>query len=61
MFQPGTLKEVLALIGCILFMTLVRGLNISQQYAAWLTLDLLGNKIRVGAKFFQLLSRLCSL
>jgi uncharacterized membrane protein YeiH len=38
MFQPGTLEEVLALIGCIQFMTLVRGLNASQQYAAWLTI-----------------------
>jgi uncharacterized membrane protein YeiH len=38
MFQPGTLEEVLALIGCIQFIALVRGLNVSQHYAAWLTI-----------------------
>lgn len=38
MFQPGTLEELLALIGCILSVDLVRGLAVSQFYAAWLTI-----------------------
>lgn len=38
MFQPGTLEESLALVGCILFVGLVRGLNMIQFYAAWMTI-----------------------
>ncbi len=38
MFQPGTLEESLALVGCILFVGLVRGLHVIQFYAAWMTI-----------------------
>jgi uncharacterized membrane protein YeiH len=38
MFQPGTLEESLALLGCVLFMGFVRGLSIGQYPAAWFTI-----------------------
>lgn len=38
MFQPGTLEESLALLGCVLFMGLVRGFSIGQYPAAWFTI-----------------------
>ncbi len=38
MFQTGTLEEVLALLGCIFFVGLVRAFAVSQYYAAWLTI-----------------------
>jgi cytochrome P450 len=40
---------------------LLEELNSSPTLSLENIIDLLGNKIRVGAKFFQLLSRLCSL
>jgi uncharacterized membrane protein YeiH len=56
MFQPGTLEEVLALIGCILFMVLVRGLNVSQYYAAWLIIIIVF-VIRIIAIRYQIRSK----
>jgi uncharacterized membrane protein YeiH len=38
MFQPGTLDESLALIGCILFVMLIRILSYEQSQAAWITI-----------------------
>jgi uncharacterized membrane protein YeiH len=40
MFQPGTLEEVLALVGCIFFVILARFLAVDLYTAAWLTIAL---------------------
>jgi len=56
MFQPGTLEEVLALGGCVLFMLLVRGFNVSQYYAAWFTIAVVF-VIRILAIRYQISSK----
>jgi uncharacterized membrane protein YeiH len=38
MFLPGTLEESLALLGCLLFVALVKGLAINQLLGAWITI-----------------------
>ncbi len=38
MFQPGTLEESSALIGCILFVILVGGFHVKQYDASWLVI-----------------------
>jgi uncharacterized membrane protein YeiH len=38
MFLPGTLAQTLALAGCLLFLTLIAGLRLSQFDAAWITI-----------------------
>jgi hypothetical protein len=41
MFLPGTLEESLALLGCLLFVALVKGLAINQLLGAWVTIALI--------------------
>ena len=38
MFMPGTLDQALALIGCLLFLSLTQGLPVTQFTAAWVTI-----------------------
>jgi uncharacterized membrane protein YeiH len=40
MFLPGTLEEVLALLGCVFFVILVRPFGVALYPAAWLTIAL---------------------
>jgi uncharacterized membrane protein YeiH len=40
MFQPGTLEEVLAIVGCVFFVILARFLSVDLYIAAWLTIAL---------------------
>lgn len=56
MFQPGTLEELLALIGCILFVGLVLWLAADQHYAAWLTIAVVFT-VRMIAVRYQISSK----
>jgi len=56
MFQPGTLEQLLALLGCIFFVALVHGLAVNQYDAAWLTIILVFT-LRVIAVRYQIQSR----
>jgi uncharacterized membrane protein YeiH len=38
MFKPGTLEQGLALVGCLLFLSLTQALPFSQFTAAWITI-----------------------
>jgi uncharacterized membrane protein YeiH len=38
MFKPGTLEQALALVGCLLFLSLTQALPVSQFAAAWITI-----------------------
>lgn len=38
MFQPGTLEESSAFIGCILFVILVGAFHVNQYYASWIVI-----------------------
>jgi uncharacterized membrane protein YeiH len=38
MFKPGTLEQALALVGCLLFLSLTQTLPLSQFAAAWITI-----------------------
>jgi uncharacterized membrane protein YeiH len=38
MFLPGTLEQALALVGCLLFLSLTQALAFSQFAAAWITI-----------------------
>lgn len=40
MFRPGTLEEILALVGCVFFVILARFLSVALSTAAWLTIAL---------------------
>lgn len=55
MFQPGTLEESLALIGCLIFVGLIRWLGVDQYYAAWLTIAMVF-AIRMIAVRYQIRS-----
>ena len=56
MFQPGTLDESLALIGCVLFVMLIRLLSFEQYHAAWITIAVVFS-IRMIAIRYQIRSR----
>lgn len=56
MFIPGTLEESLALLGCLIFVALVRGLAVDQGIAAWVTISLIFF-IRVLAIRFRIRSK----
>lgn len=38
LFRPGTLEAVAALVGCVVFLTLVRIIGVDQTMAAWMTI-----------------------
>jgi uncharacterized membrane protein YeiH len=38
MFKPGTLEQALALVGCLLFLSLTQAFSLSQFAAAWFTI-----------------------
>jgi uncharacterized membrane protein YeiH len=38
MFKPGTLEQALALVGCLLFLSLTQALPFSQFAVAWITI-----------------------
>lgn len=56
MFLPGTLEESLALLGCLLFVALVRGAGVEQGAAAWGTIALIF-LVRLLAIRFRIRSR----
>jgi uncharacterized membrane protein YeiH len=56
MFLPGTLEESLALLGCLLFVALVRGAGLEQGVAAWVTIALIF-LVRLLAIRFRIRSR----
>jgi uncharacterized membrane protein YeiH len=56
MFKPGTLEESLALVGCVLFVILIRVIGISQYSAAWTTIVVVF-VIRLLAIRYQISSR----
>jgi uncharacterized membrane protein YeiH len=56
MFQPGTLDESLALIGCVLFVILIHLLSFEQYHAAWITIVVVF-AIRMIAIRYQIRSR----
>jgi uncharacterized membrane protein YeiH len=38
MFKPGTLEQALALVGCLLFLSLTKAFSLSEFAAAWVTI-----------------------
>jgi uncharacterized membrane protein YeiH len=56
MFLPGTLEESLALLGCLMFVVLVRGAGVEQGVAAWFTIALIF-LVRLLAIRFRIRSR----
>lgn len=55
MFQPGTLEESSAFIGCILFVILVGACHVNQYYASWIVIAVVFT-IRILAIRYQLRS-----
>ncbi len=56
MFQPGTLEESSALIGCLLFIAVTQTLSVGQFMASWLTIGVTFS-IRTAAIRFGIQSR----
>lgn len=56
MFQPGTLEESSAFIGCVLFITLVNVFGINQYYSSWIVIIVVFI-IRILAIRYQIISK----